>query len=326
MKQNNQNSKPTPRFLAPKRTASVKQVFASRPWLTVLCTVAVALLLLDSVLLLVLPSQQVSAAEAIAATTEPTLPPETEPPETEAPPETEPPETEAPPETEPPYEPDEELLDAMERNPDIIGRLSFGDGNRSFVPYGTDNSYYLSRDAFGTPDRNGSTFLDYRCTLEPRDTNLLIHGHNWDISNSGNGKAFAPLHKFKNKSFMAEHPIFTFETATDVQYYVPYALATAETKSWMPGYYRIIQWNFATDADFEAYVGYMTRNSLIEMPVTAEPGDKLLTLSTCFFDGNNDTEIRLLMCLRQLREGETVAQMQALYRTGIDTGSALKHD
>ena len=247
------------------------------------------------------PTEVVTEAPTEAATEAPT----------EAPTE---PETEAP--TEPPYEPDEELTAAMEQNPDIYARLTYGDGDPQFILY-ADNEFYMTHDAFKNNDYEGAPFIDARCSVMPRDTNLMIHGHNMDATNSGNGKAFANLFLFQDKEYMAEHPIFKLETATSEEYYVPYALATVETYDAMPGYFRIIEWNFDSDQAFKDYTGHFMENSLLKMPVTAEPGDDLLTLSACINDGNDQTELRLLVCLRMLREDETVEQMQELYKNAF---------
>lgn len=308
MENQNGSGKYQPRFAAPEGGKK-----PGKPWIIVLCVIGALLVIGGSILTIILLGNVQS--EELAAETEPpaTEAPITEPPTTEPP--TEPPETEPPAEeTEQlPYAPDDALLEAIGINPDIYGRLSYGDVDPQYIVYPSNNSTYLNHDAFGSYDREGAAFIDCRCTIDPRDTNLMIHGHNMNVANSGNGKAFATLFRFQNRDYMAEYPIFTLETENDVQYYVPYALSTAETAYGMPGFFSIIEWNFASDDSFNYYVGYYMNNTKIKMPVTAEPGDQLLTLSTCINDGNSRTELRLLVCLRLLREDETVEGMRQLY-------------
>ena len=56
---------------------------------------------------------------------------------------------------------------------------------------------------------------------------------------------------------------------------------------------------FASDADFNAYIAQVAARSEFTIPVDVEPGDALLTLSTCIDDD------RLVVMARRLRPGET---------------------
>ena len=305
-----------PRFLAPES----KPKKARRASLSILlCVLAVAVLVGGTVFGIKLlknrtPQEELSATEAAPETTEA---PETEPPETE------PPETERMPlplryhPAKKTYEPDESLLYALSVNPEILGRISYGDVDPQYIVYTSNNSYYLSHDAFGNWDSEGAAFVDCRCSVHPRDTNLLVHGHNMNVANSGYGKAFATLFRFRNKDYLGQYPIFKLETAEDVQYYVPYALPQVETCPGMPGYYPIVQMNFYTDEAFYNYTGFFKNNSLFKLPVDVEPSDQLLTFSTCINDGSSATELRLLVCLRRLRDDETVEDMEALIQTAF---------
>lgn len=307
-----------PRYLAENSETKAKRKHLR----IVLLSVLAAALLIGGAILAVTLSGSRQPEPALEATTE--APETTAPPET-APPETEPPETEAPTEVsteapELPYLPDEALLAAMQTNPAVYGRLTFGDVDPQYIVYPSNNDYYLYHDALGNWDREGAAFIDCRCTLDPRDTNVMIHGHNMDVSNSGRGKAFAPLFKFRDTRYLANHPIFKLETADEVQYYVPYAISTVETNEYLYGYFNILQWNFATEDSFDAYAGHYKRISQIRLPVSVNPDDQLLTLSTCINDGNSTTELRLLTCLRRLREDETAEMMQSLFRYSLGQG------
>lgn len=263
------------------------------------------------------PSTTDSQLESTAPPTESTAAPSTEPTElnTEGPP----PPTETSAEE---YEPDEELLSAIEQNSDIYARLSYADCSH-LVPAPSNNEFYMNHDAFKNYDHDGVPFVDARCSIIPRSDHIILHGHNWDTSNSGNGGAFANLHKYRTSSYMAENPIFTLEKADTKEIYVPYAIIRVETMPGMPGFTNLAVWNFDDESDFNSFLSSVNANAIYELPVTAEYGDRLMTLSTCYTDYradgsiNSSTEIRLMICLRMLREDETVEGMQELFRTSL---------
>ena len=295
-----------PEFFAPdsSRRGKIRRSL----WLCVLC--AVLMIALIGCRQTEGPAAATGAAETEVPATEQLA---TEPSQSEEP-AAEPPETEPPAaETTEPYAPDDALLEAIGINPEIYGRLSYGDVDPQYIVHPTNNDVYMKQDAFGSYDREGAAFIDSRCCLDPRDTNVIIHGHNININNNGNGKAFATLFRFRDRDYMADYPVFTLETETYVQYYVPYALAVVETTFGLPDYFNIIEMNFSSEDSFNYYADYCKSHSLYRMPVKAETGDQLLTLSTCINDGNSSTELRLLVCLRLLREDETVEQMRQLY-------------
>lgn len=318
MKAQNNGTNYQPRFLAPKEKKGKKTAL-----IVALCVLGAALLIGGGIFGVKAYSDHQRALELAATeppTTEPpeTEPPTTEPPETE-PPETEPTEEETEPPTEPPYAPDDELLELMGNNADVYGRFRYGDGEPQFMVHGSNNSYYLYYDVYGNYARDGAIFIDARNTIDPRDTHLLVHGHNMDVTNTGHGGTFANLFLFRDQNYLAKYPIFAIETETEVQYYVPYAISIGETAYGNAGFYDPSTWNFSTDDAFNAFVQHFVDRTLYGMPVTAEAGDKLMTLSTCLNDGTPMTELRLFVSLRMLREDETVEQMRTLYRQALRT-------
>lgn len=47
--------------------------------------------------------------------------------------------------------------------------------------HGSDNNYYLRRNFYGSYERRGTPFVDYRNTITDGefDTNTIIYGHNY---------------------------------------------------------------------------------------------------------------------------------------------------
>ena len=102
------------------------------------------------------------------------------------------------------------------------------------------------------------------------------------------GSMFAGLMKFKDKGFWENHKTISFDTLTDRQTYE--VLAVFKTVVYTDSsdsfkYYPFV--NAETPEDFSAYVDKCKDLSLYDTGVTAEYGDKLLTLSTCEYSRTN---------------------------------------
>ena len=65
---------------------------------------------------------------------------------------------------------------------------------------------------------------------------------------------------------------------------------------------------FSSDASFESYVRQLQLRSMYAIPVDVEPGDALLTLSTCL------DEDRLVIVARRVRENESRSELKQLVR------------
>lgn len=96
--------------------------------------------------------------------------------------------------------------------------------------------------------------------MELPSDNIIIYGHHMN-----DGSMFAGLMKFKDKSFWEKHKTVSFDTLTDRQ----------------------------------TYVEKCKKLSLYETGVTAEYGDKLLTLSTCEYSRTNG---RLVVVAKLINE------------------------
>ena len=195
------------------------------------------------------------------------------------------------------YVPDGDLLEAIENNPDVVARLTYGNDYSLYITKGSDNVYYLDHDYQKNSSWTGAPFMDYRNSLSPRDTNLMIHGHNMK-----NNTIFSNLINFYKEDFTRSYPIVKYETATDCEYYVIFAVTDVEVDPDTSTYFKITEWNFDTDEAYNNYVNYFIDHARQQLGVKVEPGDELLTLSTCNYIG---VDGRLLICCRKLHDDET---------------------
>ena len=204
----------------------------------------------------------------------------------------------------PMQEPNPICAEALALNEDFIATLEAGEDIALYVVQGEDNSYYMNHDFFGNSSDAGTAFLDCRCSLEPRDTHHIIHGHNMR-----NGAVFGNLDKFRDVEYLKQYPIITYTTLYETEYYVPYAVLDISAQKSNEHYYKVTEWNFDTDEELAAFVYGLKSRSFFEIPVGVESGDALLTLSTCSYGYDNG---RLLITCRRLRADETPEEMALL--------------
>lgn len=174
------------------------------------------------------------------------------------------------------------LLALHEENPDCIGWLSIPGTVIDYpVMYRPDEeNYYLKRDFYGNYSASGSLFLSELC--DPADgDNKIIYGHHMN-----SGKMFAALDEYKKRAFYEEHPLIYFDTLHGEEVYQVFAVfCTAVYTGNDFSYYTFTK---AEDKDeYDAYIRAVKEHSLYDTGITAEYGDKLLTLSTCEYSRVN---------------------------------------
>lgn len=103
-----------------------------------------------------------------------------------------------------------------------------------------------------------------------------------------NGSMFCDLEKFKSEDFYKEHKVISFNTLTDKYEYE--IVAVFKTFVYSDSleffkYYRFV--NAETSEQFDEYIAKCKELSLYNTGVSAEYGDKLITLSTCEYSHTN---------------------------------------
>ena len=175
-----------------------------------------------------------------------------------------------------------EVLEYQKINPDIIGKLVWGNGNELYVLRGEDNNFYLDHDYEGNPSVNGALFLDINAGMEPRSDNWILYGHNMK-----SGAIFGYLSLYREKSYLESNPYIYLTLLHHKQVYAPVAILDVDVELGSPTYFDILKFDFETEKDFSEYVGYMEANSIYDTGVDAEPGDQLLILCTCSYSYAN---------------------------------------
>ena len=186
----------------------------------------------------------------------------------------------------------------QERNRDIVAWLKIDDELEEPVVQ-RDNVFYLTHNALQQESVTGALFLDENCDLIHVPTQMVIHGHNMK-----EGAMFGMLKKYKVKgaAFYREHAFIDFNTLYENGRYVIFAVAEVDIRAGQPHYLPF--WHYSRFDSVEAFNNYIETAracSLYHCTVDVQPGDRLLTLSTCT---GTDDNLRLVVMARKLREGE----------------------
>lgn len=174
------------------------------------------------------------------------------------------------------------LLALHERNPDCMGWITI-DGTVIDYPvmfHPTRKNYYLHRNFNGKHASAGALFIAENCDPVSSD-NLIIYGHNMT-----SGRMFAALNKYKKQSFYEDHKRIVYETLNGPEIYeVMFAFTTPVYTGHDFQYYAFSKANSVEE--YDAYINACRERALYDTGVTAQYGEKLLTLSTCEYSQKN---------------------------------------
>lgn len=182
-----------------------------------------------------------------------------------------------------PISPLQKYEELFRQNNDMAGWIMVEDTPINYpVMYTPDNpNYYLNHSFYKESSAYGVPYIAEQCNpLTPSD-NVIIYGHHMN-----NGSMFSGLLKFADKDFYEQHKTVRFDTLTETAEYEVFAVfkTTAYDDKGFPYY---LFSHAGTEEDFTDYVKQCKDLSLYETGVTAEYGDKLLTLSTCEYSNTN---------------------------------------
>ena len=199
------------------------------------------------------------------------------------------PETEAPMPTTPP-EGDElvmlpEYAELYEQNNDLIGWICIEDTKINYpVMQSVDEPNFYLKHGFdkGYTDY-GCPYVGENCDVSKPSDNLIIYGHHMK-----NGSMFSDLEKFKKKDFWEEHKTFSFNTLYEKQTYEVIAVFKTVVYTDSTSEFKYFQFSDAqTPEQFDEYIAKCKEKALYDTGVSAEYGDKLITLSTCEYSNTN---------------------------------------
>ena len=193
-----------------------------------------------------------------------------------------------------------EMEALYQENRDLIGWLRM-EGILDLPVVYRDNEYYLTRDFYKNKSASGTLFLDENHPFRENAQNLLLHGHNMK-----DGTMFGRLVQYEtNLQFLKNNPFIQYSTLWKKEQYVIFAVLKVSLDVNSPNFFNYYMYpTFGSDEQFERYVRALQNRSVFSIPVSVQPSDALLTLSTCL------NEDRLVIVARRLRDGESKSDLR----------------
>ena len=125
--------------------------------------------------------------------------------------------------------------------------------------------------------------MDKDCDVLKPSTNLILYGHHMK-----SGQMFGNLSLYSDQSYYEKHPYIQFDTIYEKGLYeIMYVFRSRvySEDEIVFKYYQFI--DAQSEQEFDSYMNDMEGMSLYDTGVTAQYGDRLLTLSTCDYQEKN---------------------------------------
>ena len=161
-----------------------------------------------------------------------------------------------------------------ERNSDVCGWLYCPNTVISYpVVQAEDNSFYLHRDIDLNYSSYGTLFTEAMSAKDFDNDNSIIYGHHMK-----DGGMFAGLVNYGKMNYYEKHPVFYLNTP-EMNYRVE-VFAAFLTDMYSDAYNN----SFDSDEEMQAWLDAARELSAIKTDVEVQPGDRVLTLSTCTYE------------------------------------------
>ena len=183
------------------------------------------------------------------------------------------------------------------QNNDMVGWIKIEDTKINYpVMQSKDNpNFYLKHGFDKAYTDYGCPYIQENCDVDIPSDNLIIYGHNMKDSSM-----FSGLMKNTDKSFWESHKTISFDTLTEKCDYEIIAAFKTVVYTDSPESFKYYQFiNADTGDEFNAYITKCKELALYDTGVTAEYGDKLITLSTCEYSRNNG---RMVVVAKKIAE------------------------
>lgn len=178
----------------------------------------------------------------------------------------------------------DELNELYKENSDLYGWITIEGTTIDYpVMYTKGEDYYLYRDFYKKKYNPGSLFVDKYNTTTPRDSNLIIHGHNMD-----DGSMFHDLINYKDINFYQTHKTIKFYTLEEEKEYEIVSVFLSKvynTDDDVFKYYKF--YDASNESEYNNYISNVKKLALYDTGVTSSYDTNLITLSTCEYSQEN---------------------------------------
>ena len=177
------------------------------------------------------------------------------------------------------------LQEKREENEDTVGWLTI-DGTKIDYPVmytPQDPEKYLHLGFDQKYSFAGLPFIDANCSLDPESDNLIIYAHNML-----DGSMFRSLMKYEEKSYWQQHPTVKLDLWDEEREYEVLAAFRDRVYYKTENCFKFYKFIDAESEDsYREAIDYYKTHACYDTGVTAQPGDRLLTLVTCAYHTDN---------------------------------------
>lgn len=168
-------------------------------------------------------------------------------------------------------------------NPDCIAWISGCDGGIDYpVVLSEDDTYYLSHTIDGEENKAGSIFVDQYAEEPFEQFQTILYGHNMK-----NGSMFHSLLNYREQAYWENHQTITVYLEGETKEYQIFAVYYRNNAA-LPVYDSVETW-----AQRQDYLDTALAMSLYDTEVEVNADDRLLTLITCEYSGE---DYRMVVC------------------------------
>lgn len=189
-------------------------------------------------------------------------------------------------------ESEEDYSEIFNKNEDMVAWIRIDGTNINYPVMQTKDkpNYYLYKNFNKEYSAYGTPYIFENCDIDISD-NIIVYSHN--MNNKG---MFGELDNYKSKYYYDNHKNINFITKDEHRNYEIIAVfrTTVYNKNCFK-YYQFI--NSEDEREFDTFISKCKELSFYDTGVSAEYGDKLLTLSTCEYSSKNS---RLVIVAKKL--------------------------
>ena len=177
------------------------------------------------------------------------------------------------------------LQEKRAENEDIVGWLTI-EGTRIDYPVmytPEDPEKYLHLGFDQKYSFAGLPFIDANCSLDPESDNLIIYAHNML-----DGSMFRSLMNYEEKPYWQQHPTIKLDLWDEAREYEVLAAFRDRVYYKTENCFKFYKFIDAESEDsYREAIDYYKTHACYDTGVTAQPGDKLITLVTCAYHTEN---------------------------------------
>jgi len=180
-----------------------------------------------------------------------------------------------------------ELQPFYDQNSDLVGWICIPETDINFPVMQTPDrpNYYLKRTFEHKYNDRGAIYVREQCDVFAPSDNITIYGHHMKTGYKYS-TMFRDLDGYRKKTFWETHQYVYFDTLYERHTYQ--VIAAFKTSA---NYGEGFAYHLFTDADtpeeFDEFINTVKSMAYYDTGITAQFGDKLITLSTCEYTLNN---------------------------------------